>query len=54
MLRKNVSGGSGDSKNGACAFQVGPGNINGRDNKANNTTVAPNTHGAPFPTGCLN
>jgi len=47
-LTKNIA-----ADNVGCEFLVGPGNINGKDNTANNVTVLPNVVG-PFPTGCIN
>ncbi len=46
-LSKNIA-----ADNTGCEFLVGPGNTNGKDNKANNVTILPNVVG-PFPTGCI-
>jgi hypothetical protein len=52
QLKNNESGGSGDQNNGGCEFNVGAGNFNATGNKANGTTVTPNTNNAAFPAGC--
>lgn len=53
QLKNNESGGSGDQNNGGCEFNVVAGNFNATGNKANGTTVTPNTNNAAFPTACL-
>ena len=47
-LKKNSSGGSGDTANGRCAFSVAAGNFNATGNSANGVGVS-GADGTPFP-----
>jgi hypothetical protein len=51
-LKKNLSGGTASQNNGDCEFEVVAGNINDKENKANNVLI-PGGPNAPFPTGCI-